>query len=464
MRICHFETGRCTVWRRGPRKCTIAEKLLDSSCASVIIHSFLPAENEPAFGDNVLTIRNITVLLPLLALSLGCSGAPVKTSAVAPKPKNSVQVIEVQAQEFPQTIKVQGSLLGDEHAVVGVKVAGSVKKVDVDLGTRVKRDDVLAALDLRDFEVKIKQAQAEEATIRARLGLNGQDVKKFDRTKAPSVVQEKALLDGAQAAYDRAAALERRRAIAADEMQVYSTNLKVAETKYQSALHFIDEQLALLDMHTNSRLLAEQALRDATIKAPFDGVVAHRHVAPGVYLQVGDPVVTLIRTDPLRFQAGVPERHSHLVQVGEEVLITIEGQTAPLIGKVTRVSPVLNLASRSLPIEADISNPDSRLRAGLFAEAEIVVNPKAQSMVVPTSALIEFAGVEKVCVIEGQKAVMRRVTIGRRLGDRIEILDGLRANERVVLDGRSAPRGAVASVSIVPFGTKPQAPAALETN
>ena len=85
-------------------------------------------------------------------------------------------------------------------------------------------------------------------------------------------------------------------------------------------------------------------------------------------------------------------------------------------------------------------------------------------MVVPASALIEFAGVEKVCVIEGQKAVMRRVTIGRRLGDRIEILDGLRANERVVLDGRSAPRGAVASVSIVPFGTKPQAPAALETN
>lgn len=358
----------------------------------------------------------------------------------------------VEAQEFPQTVKVQGSLMSDEQAVVGVKVAGSVMKVGVDLGSRVKQGDILAVLDAKDFEVKAKQARAEQETVRARLGLtNGQDVKRFERTKAPSVVQERALLERAKASYDQAAALERRRAIASDEMQVYATNLRVAETKYQSALHSIDEQLALLDMHTNSRALAEQALTDATIVAPFDGIVATRHVAPGVYLQVGDPVITLVRTDPLRFHAGVPERNSHLVQLGQEVVIKIEGQTAPLVGKISRTSPVLDLASRSLPIEADLHNPDFRLRAGIFAEAEIVVNPRSRSLTVPASALIEFAGVEKICVIEGEKAVLRRVVVGRRLGDRVEIIDGLKAGDQVVVDGKSAPRGTVASVRIVPW-------------
>ena len=419
----------------------------------------------PAAGEKVFKFHKSSSCVLLAVICLGCDKSPEIGPSSTAKATKPVPVVLVQTQECPQSIKVQGSLLSDEQAVVGVKVAGSVKKVAVDLGSRLKRGDVLAVLDLSDFEVKIKQSRAEEATVRARLGMkNGQDVSRFDPTKAPGVMQEKALLDGAKAAHDRAAALERRRAIAADEMQVFSTNLKVAETKYLSALHLIDEQIAQLEMHTNARTLAEQALTDATILAPFDGIVATRHVAPGVYLQVGDPVVTLVRIHPLRFHAGVPERHSHLVQPGQEVLITIEGQTAPLVGKISRLSPVLNLASRSLPIEADVPNPDLRLRAGLFAEAEIIVNPRSLSLVVPASALIEFAGVEKVCVIEGQKPVLRRVVTGRKLGDRIEIIEGLRAAEQVVVDGKTAPRGTVASVNIVPMSDKGKTPPALETN
>jgi RND family efflux transporter MFP subunit len=384
----------------------------------------------------------------LACILCGCGQTPEKESK-APKAAPTVQVVLVQPQDVPQTIKAQGSLLADEQAVVGVKVAGRVDQVAVDIGARVRQGKPLAVLDLADFKVRIKQARAEEAAVRARLGLKpDEDLEQLDKTKVASVQQEKALLEGARLAYERALGLRKGSAISTEEIQVYHTSFKVAETRYLSALQTVDEQIALLDKHTNARTLAENALADATITAPFDGIVAVRHVAPGVFLQVGDPVVTLVRTNPLRFHGGIPERHSLLVEPGQEALITIEGLTAPLLGKVSRLSPVLNLASRSLPIEIDVPNPDLRLRAGLFAEAEIVVNPRAAVLVVPRSAVVDFAGVEKVCVVEDGQAVLRRVVTGRALGERVEVVEGLRAGEEVAVHGATAPAGPVTAVRV----------------
>ena len=404
--------------------------------------------------------RGVACVLLVGALC-GCQRSSEKKAAAVAEGPRSLQVTPVQSHDLPQMITVQGSLLGDELATVGVKVAGRVDKVEVDVGTRVQRGDRLAVLDLVDFEVKVKQAKAEEASTRARLGLKpGQDPKHLDRTQTPTVVQERALVEGARASYERAVSLARGNATSAEELQVSHTALKVAEARYNSALHLIDEQIALLDMRTNAVTLAEHALADATIAAPFNGIVAARNVAPGVYLQVGDPVVTLVRTDPLRFHAGVPERHSLLVEPGQQVLITVEGQTSPLIGKISRVSPILDLASRSLSIEVDIPNPDLRLRAGLFAEAEIVVNPRAHALVVPRSALIEFAGVKKVYVVEDGKAALRRVVTGRALGDQVEIVEGLRLAEQVAIEGKTARPGPAIAVRLPssPIAAKTAAP------
>ena len=387
----------------------------------------------------------------LIGTLVGCNHAPQKATTKSEPVVENMDVAPVQLHDSPQTIKVQGSLLNDEQAIVGVKVAGRVEKVQVDLGASVRRGDVFAILDAQEFQIKIKQHQAEVASVRARLGLkNGQPVDKLDPSKTPIVVQEKATLDGAEASYRRAAMLARTGGIAPEEVQLRETAYKVADARYVAALHQVDEQIALLDKHTNTLLLAEQALADATVTAPFDGMVAERHVSPGVYLQVGDPVVTLVRTDPLRFHAGVPERHAMLLRAGQEAVITVEGQTSPLVGKVSRLSPTLNPTSRSLPIEVDVPNPNLRLRAGLFAEAEIVVNPQARALTVPQSAVVEFAGVEKVCFVKDGQAVMRKVVTGRKIGSRVEISEGLTADEQVAVNGQRARPGRVASVRAAP--------------
>jgi RND family efflux transporter MFP subunit len=359
-----------------------------------------------------------------------------------------VEVVAAAWHYAPQTVKLQGSLLGDEQAVVGVKVAGRVDHVEVDVGANVRRGDKLAVLDLADFKTRIKQTQAELASSRARVGLKpGQPVDKLDPTKAPIVVQEKAVWEGADADHKRAATLVRNGGISQEEYQVRETAVKVAEARYIAALHQVDEQIAILEKHASALVLAEQALADATVTAPFDGIVATRHVAPGVYLQVGAPVMTLVRIDPLRFHAGVPERYALLVKVGQEALIRIEGQSSPLVGKVSRVSPQLNLTSRSLPIEVDVPNPDARLRAGLFAEADIVVEPRGRLLAVPHTAVVEFAGIEKVCVVKNGQAVLRKVVTGRKLGDQVEIVEGINADDQVALSGVTArPGPAVATL------------------
>jgi RND family efflux transporter MFP subunit len=413
----------------------------------------MPTVIDPArLARGLMPRQSLFVFFGVLSLGTlsGCGGAPQQeTAAKKDAAPAKIETVPVRRHDLPQTVRVQGSFHADEHAVVGVKVTGRVDTVAVDIGTRVKRGAALAALDLDDFKLRIKEVQAELASVRARLGLRpGQPTDKLDRTKAPLVLQEKANLDGADANYRRAATLVRNGGVSPEEYQLRETALKVAEAKYTSALHQVDETIALLEKHASALKLAENALTDATVTAPFDGIVAARHIAPGVYLQVGDPVVTLVRTDPLRFHAGVPERHALQVRRGQEVIITVQGQSSPVVGKVTRISPVLNMASRSLPIEVDVPNADLRLRAGLFAEADIVIGAEAQAVMAPRGAVVEFAGVEKVCVVKDGQAELRRVVTGRKVGDLVEIVEGLTTEDEIALNGQTARPGPAVAVRV----------------
>jgi RND family efflux transporter MFP subunit len=201
--------------------------------------------------------------------------------------------------------------------------------------------------------------------------------------------------------------------------------------------------------------LARQALQDAEIRAPFDGVIEQRFVAPGAYLQVGQPVVALVKVDPWRFRASVPEREATAVQVGQRVTIRIEGEQTELDAVIARISPSVEMSNRALTVEAverpdtasarphEAGAPRSRLRRGLFAEADIHVDPTAQTLAVPRAAVREFAGVEKVwCVVDGE-ATERRVEMGRQNDAYAEILSGLSAGDVVVVDGFPKQAGPV---------------------
>ena len=198
----------------------------------------------------------------------------------------------------------------------------------------------------------------------------------------------------------------------------------MADSRYQDALEEVRNRQAVLEQRRTELELARQAVRDSSLTSPLDGMVRERHVTEGQYLAAGSPAVTVVRVHPLRLRVAVPERDSHTVRVNQVVQVTVEGDTTSYPGRVARVSPAIDEASRSLMLEAEVPNPDGVLRPGSFANAAIVSTDSDRAVIVPTSALVTFAGVEKVLSVKDGKVVEKRVTVGRRTAERLEILSG----------------------------------------
>jgi len=386
------------------------------------------------------------VLLAMAAA--GCRPAtPSQAETPAPDPAAAVPTVKVvtaRMQSWPRIVRVQGSLIADEHAVIGAKVAGRIKQVNVDIGSEVRRGDVLVTLEDEELTLKVKQAEAQLHQAMSRLGLKPNDREEaLDRLQVPLVQQAVAQREESRANLERAKLLIERRAMAVEELQERLAAYEVAEARYRSALNEVDEQVALIGVRRAELALASQTLTDATVRAPFDGIVQHRQAAPGVFLQVGQAVVTMVRNHPLRFRAGVPERDAVHVELKQGVQIHVEGRAQPISGEITRFCPALDVSSRALCIEVDVPNPQSAMQAGLFAEAEIVIDPQAQTLSVPAAAISEFAGVEKVWLVRDGKAAPCSVQTGRRASDRVEILRGLSAGDLVASDGRLNQPGPV---------------------
>ncbi|MFV0442727.1 MAG: efflux RND transporter periplasmic adaptor subunit [Planctomycetaceae bacterium] len=363
-------------------------------------------------------------------------GGPSKSNP--PLPQVETAVIQVEPIVWPRLVRAQGTLVADEQAVVGAKVPGRVAEVHVDLGQSVKAGTELISLDREDLRLEIEQADAQLQQARAAVGLAVEaPLASLNPLSAPPVREAQAVLDEARTKRARIERLHAQNAITDTEWQQAVAAEKVAAAQLASATNSVNEKIALIYVRVAELALARQRFTDAAMPAPFDGLVLERHVAPGSYVQTGQAVVTLVRINPLRFQGTLPERYARDVRIGQEVHLLVNGDDIDRTARINRISPALDLASRALLFEADIDNADGRLRAGLFGEADVVLDPEQTALVVRSSVLSEFAGMEKVWKVVDGKSVEQRVQIGGRRGDLVEVLDGLQAGDRVLLDGES---------------------------
>jgi RND family efflux transporter MFP subunit len=149
----------------------------------------------------------------------------------------------------------------------------------------------------------------------------------------------------------------------------------------------------------------------------------------------------------------VPEREAPSVRKGQEVAVSVEGEAQAFSGKVVRIAPALEEASRSLIVEAEVDNARGLLRPGSFARAEIVTDSGSDSIVVPASAVVVFAGIEKVVTVKDGKALERPVTTGRRTEQLVEILSGLDQGVPVVVEPGNLSTGT--AVSTGPASARP---------
>ena len=330
-------------------------------------------------------------------------------------------------------VTAPGTLTADEQAVLSFKVAGRLNKLGVDLGSLVKKGQQVAQLEAQDFKVRVEQAEAALQQARARLGLppQGND----DRVEVENtalVKQNKALLEEAHANLDRIKRLVAEGVQSQSELDRAQSGFKVADSRYQDAIEELRNRQAVLLQRRSELAIARQQLAETVLYAPFDGAVRERRSSVGEYLTAGTPVVTVVQLHPLRLRIEIPERDTHELRVGQPVRVIVEGEPESFPGRVARLSPALLEQSRSLVIEAEVDNRRGRLRPGSFAKAEIETSSSDTVVMIPATAVVTFAGIQKVFLVKDGVAVERNIVLGRNQGELVEVVDGIKAGEQVI--------------------------------
>jgi multidrug efflux pump subunit AcrA (membrane-fusion protein) len=396
-----------------------------------------------------LRLRGILVLLAA-ALGAGACQQPAqgKTdgSAVA---ATEVQVAPAREVRLDRTIDVSGALAAEQQSVLSMKIPGRLAVLNVDLGSAVSAGQPLASIEPTDFNLRVAQADAALKQASARLGLADGDEDAIEPEKTAIVRQAKAVLDEAELTLKRVRTFVDRGLSSRAELDSAEAAYKVADGRYQDAIEEVRNRQALVAQRRSELELAREQLAATVLRAPFDGRILDRTAALGQYVPAGTPVMTIVRVDPLRLRVDVPEREAGSVRLNQEVRVTVEGDPAVYTGRIARLSPAISTDNRTLLVEAEIRNNPARLRPGAFVRAAIVVESGRTAVLVPTSSIVSFAGVDKVFVVEQGRATERRVQLGRTDADAVEIAKGMQAGEQVIVKPGNLVTGAPVRVSTV---------------
>jgi len=395
------------------------------------------------------------LLLPILFLAAGCRGGEPQVSAsrgreggAANLPVRQVKLANSEARRLTLTVTAPGTLAADEQAALSFKVAGRVNEIKVDLGSQVVKGQVLAYLETTEFKVRLQQAEAALQQARVRLGLPPQGADDSIEAENTSLArQARAVLEEAKSNRERTIQLVNQGIQSKAELDRVESAFKVAESRYQDAIEEVRNRQAVLLQRRSELAIAQQQIVETTLYAPFDGAVRERRASLGEYLNSGAPVVTIIRLHPLRLRVEAPEREAQGIKIGQPVRVLVEGDIQQAYsGRVARLSPAFQEQSRTLIIEAEVDNQRGNLRPGSFAKAEIQTTATSEAVMVPASAIVTFAGIQKVFSVEDNKAIEKNVVVGKREDDWV-VVEGLGAGAPVILSPGNLVSGQPVSIS-----------------
>lgn len=381
--------------------------------------------------------RSTLALLAVLILAPACKKPQADAGKVTIEEQASVPTVHFQKiteRKLPPTINASGTLAADETSEVASPGPGVVIKVEVDVGSRVKKGDVLVQIDPRDPSLRVQQANAATAQALARLGIKGGEP--FDADKVADVRAAKEAMDLAVADADRTKKLVETGSVSDATWDQARTRAEQAKAQYEGARNGAQQAYAGLLAAQAQAGQAAKAMSDTSVRAPFDGAVAERRISPGEFAQTGRVVVVLVRDNPLRLRLDVPEVDAGRVEVGQDVLVTVASAPGkPFKGKVKRVGASVKQQSRALPVEAEVPNDDGRLKPGFFARAEILLpGGEAPAMLVPRAAIGTTGTASRVFVRAGSRVVERLVTVGREVDGLVEIRGVIASGEEVAVE------------------------------
>ena len=405
------------------------------------------------FSQRYLKLAVLALLLigaGLFAASCGGSKANVRkeeTAGGAPAPVDVTTAAAIK-RDLPRFFEATGSLAGDEQTDVAPQTAGKVVAVGVDIGSFVRRGQLLVKLDDAELKLHVDQAAAQveqtKAAVRQaeeKIGLKPNQT--FDPNRVADVAAAKVALDLAEKNLQRADKLIESGDVSRsfyDDQRARRDQLK---EQYEVQLAQARQNYAAVDVaRTNvanaqaQLALARKNLSYAVIPSPIDGFVAERPADLGEYVSPQQKVATIVRTNPLRIRIDIPEQAIPEVKVGQSVSITTSAwPDKSFAGRVARIAPNVSATSRTLTVEAEIENSSNALKPGQFATVRLLQERSEPAVLVPARAIVSEAGVSRLFVIKNGHAEQRLVQTGQTEGDLIEVKNGVAADEQVATSG-----------------------------
>ena len=378
-----------------------------------------------------MSYRWFTGVLLSLFVVAGCTGAAGQARRDAGRSTAiAVSTAPVQHISIQRTVDLAGTLISPDQAKVSAEAAGVVQSVSVALGDNVTRGQELVRLAPRELELALERAQSALRQTEAQLGMAGEDSAPVPDDQIAAIRTANANLEDARTQNQRAEQLASRGLLAGAEVEATRTKLKVAEAASESAIETVRSLKASLQDRRAAYELAQKKLNDAIIRAPIAGAVAERLVQPGEFIKEDTPVITLVQMDPLKVSTAAQEKYAGVIHSGMPIEFSVESYPKDMFhGRIVSVSPSVDQSTRTFAVEAELPNPDRRLKPGFFAKGVILTHVDASVIAVPDDAVSTLAGVSTVFIVDHGKVKPQNVTIGVHQGTLVEIVDGLSGTE-----------------------------------
>ncbi len=331
-----------------------------------------------------------------IAALLGCQEK--KESKPQTERAINVTLTRAEKQRIKPFIEATGSLNAFEESLVSAEVDGIIKKLFFEEGNFVSRGIPIALIEDTDYLLEVKRAEAA--------------LRQAEASLANTRVEH-----------------ERKKALFMDEL--------VTKQQFDDVQMRLDLALAELDKTKATLNLARQRLSKTKILSPLSGYVKTKRVAAGDFIKTGAIIYGIIQNDPLKLLFTVNERDIHRVKVSQEVKFTVDSMPArEFKAKVHSIYPNLDEKTRSLTVEARVSNEKGDLKPGLFAKVSVFVDKEREAVLVPDTAILYEADKRKVFIVEGDKAAMRYIKTAGKYGALVEVIEGVKEGEGVVIVGQ----------------------------
>ena len=379
-----------------------------------------------------MALRVIGALL-VAACAAACSKSESAQARGRDDGAKPVKVEQVKQESIRRSVEVVGTLAAVDEVTVSSEAEGRVSRLLADLGDRVTAGQPLLELDREKPQYNLDQQKAALARALAKFGA-ADPTQLPPIEKTPDVQKAQAELVQARQGFERAQELNKRQLVPKQTLDDAETALRSKQASYDAALQNAKNLRADIDATEAAMKLADRQLRDTAIRAPFDGYIQKRLISLGEYVKVQTPVMGVVRIDPLKVTAEIPEKMAPWIKLGQPVQLHVDAYPEkPIEGKISRISPAVSTSTRAFPFEALVPNNGALLKPGTFARVHIATTRIDDVMTLAYSAIQYRYGVNRVFVVSGGKLAARELKVGERLGERIEILDGVKPGEQVAV-------------------------------